>query len=65
MGEIVKGKYVYSLGDCACDVCLHYQRKPAACRLAECCCLEEKREALLRFPPDGYEQRKGRAPCRG
>ena len=65
MGKYVDGKYIYSMDDCRCSVCLHVYRKTGLCRLAECCCLDEKREALLHFPPDGYERRKGRAPCLG
>lgn len=37
----------YSLEDCACKYCLHYSRK-TGCKLSECCCAEEKRQALER-----------------
>jgi hypothetical protein len=65
MGKTIDGKYVYSPDDCACELCLYFDDQDEMCSLAECCCLEEKREALLHFPPDGYERRKGGAPCRG
>ncbi len=65
MGKYVKGQYVYSMEDCHCSTCLHVDRKTGMCKISECCCREEKREALLHFPPDGYERKKGRAKCRG
>ncbi len=65
MGQYIDGRYIYSMDDCRCEDCLHFYRKTKSCRLPECCCLEEKRMAPLFFPPDGYEQKKGGARCRG
>lgn len=65
MGKIVDGNYVYSLDDCRCEFCLHIDTKTGRCRAAECCCVEEIKQAHRHFPPDGFEQQKRGAPCRG
>lgn len=65
MGKIIAGKYIYSLDDCRCEYCLYFQIGAGGCRLAECCCLEEKDRALVHFPPYGFERRKRGTPCRG
>lgn len=42
-------KYEYTLEDCDCRYCLHYDPKTQDCRQEVCCCLEEKRAALARL----------------
>jgi hypothetical protein len=65
MGQIFEGKFIYSLNDCRCRYCLHISES-GACKLPRCCCLEEKREAIKYFPPDGLERKKrGGMPCPG
>ena len=36
----------YSLGDCACEFCIHYKGKSTPCDQEVCCCASEKAEAL-------------------
>ena len=61
----IDGKYIYSLDDCRCEFCLYVDAGTGRCHAAECCCVEEIDQAPQHFPPDGYEQRKRCAPCRG
>jgi len=35
----------YYLDDMECRWCLHYQGRKRGCKLNECCCEDEKREA--------------------
>jgi len=35
----------YYLEDCACVYCEHFISKKRGCKLPECCCEEEKRDA--------------------
>jgi hypothetical protein len=65
MGKVIDGKYIYSMEDCRCEDCLHYEPKAGGCQIPECCCLEEKMEALRYFPPDGYADAKRGVTCRG
>ncbi len=58
MGKYVKGNYIYSMNDCACAWCMHYDSDLRKCLLTECCCRAEKREARRHFPPYGFERRK-------
>ena len=36
----------YYLDDCDCTICLHYQGKRRGCSLDNCCCEDEKRDAI-------------------
>lgn len=65
MGKTIDGKYIYSMEDCRCDDCLHFDRKAGGCQVATCCCMEEKREAVRYFPPDGFDRQRRRRVCRG
>lgn len=51
----------YSVADCDCRLCLFYKGKKRGCALAECCCAEERREAVLRERP----AERAAALCRG
>lgn len=37
----------YTLADCDCSLCLHLSKKQG-CALPECCCAEERADALAR-----------------
>jgi hypothetical protein len=37
----------YSIQDCSCAYCLWYLGKKRGCALPECCCMEERLEAIL------------------
>lgn len=65
MGKIIDGKYIYSMEDCRCEDCLHYEAKAGGCRTVTCCCREEKHEAVRHFPPDGLDRQRRRRICRG
>lgn len=45
----MRKKYEYTLEDCACEYCLHYNAKKRKCKHEKCCCLKEKRIALARL----------------
>ncbi len=38
----------YSTEDCSCIYCLYYGGKKKGCTIDECCCLEERAQALMR-----------------
>ena len=38
----------YSLKDCECQYCLYYGGKRKGCALPQCCCEEERLQALAR-----------------
>ncbi|MCL2853109.1 MAG: hypothetical protein FWE20_08775 [Defluviitaleaceae bacterium] len=38
----------YTSDDCQCIYCQHFKGKKQGCSLAECCCAEEKVQALMR-----------------
>jgi len=41
-------KFAYHLEDLDCSVCLYWQSKKLGCKLNECCCEDEKREAIAK-----------------
>ena len=38
----------WSVDDCSCRWCLWYKGKKRGCALSECCCAEERAEAIKR-----------------
>lgn len=45
----MRKKYEYTLDDCACEYCLYYKTRAKRCKNENCCCLKEKRIALVRL----------------
>ncbi|MCL2771997.1 MAG: hypothetical protein FWD71_01490 [Oscillospiraceae bacterium] len=43
----IYNKFEYYLEDMICSLCLYYGGKKFGCRLAHCCCEDEKCEAEL------------------
>ncbi len=56
----------YTTEDCACEYCLHYGGKERLCMLDECCCMEERAEALKREQgaASGLTAHLGAVSCR-
>lgn len=50
----------YTVADCDCKLCLYYGGKKRGCKLDECCCADDKREAYER---EGFVDTV--TPCRG
>lgn len=38
----------YTVADCDCKYCLYYGGKCKGCTLDNCCCMEERAQALVR-----------------
>ena len=43
-----RGRFEWSLADCACEHCLYYRGKKRLCPLEVCCCEKERRKAFIR-----------------
>lgn len=50
----------YTLEDCDCVYCLHYQGRSNPCPLESCCCAEEKAEALKKMAAGSMETPQAR-----
>lgn len=48
--------YEYTLEDCRCEYCLYFDSKEG-CQQEVCCCLEEKRTALVRMAASSLHQK--------
>jgi hypothetical protein len=56
----------WSTDDCRCELCLYKGSQKRPCLLDECCCMEERAEALKREQGamNGSTARAGEVPCR-